>query len=425
MADARIIYVYKDWDAAIPEKIGAIYVEGGKGKEVISFEYDNAWLENVDTSLIFDPDLMLYKGRQYAPLDKSMFGIFADSCPDRWGRLLMKRREAIIAKKEERKPKRLTDIDFLLGVYDETRMGGLRFSVTEDGPFLSDDRELATPPWTTLRKLESASLAFEKNEDGMEEKWLKQLLAPGSSLGGARPKASVSAPDGSLWIAKFPSKHDDINVGAWEMVVHDLAVMCGLDVPEAKLEHFSKTGSTFLTKRFDRDGEHRIHFASAMTLLGKNDGASAADGSSYLDIVSLIRKYGATPKKDLLELWKRIVFNMAVSNTDDHLRNHGFILTNEGWCLSPLYDVNPNSDGDVLSLNVDEYSNLIDFELALDVAPAFGLTEKQAKIQLDEIKSIVENNWRMLAKKQGLARGEIEGMAPAFDLEFKGSINPI
>ena len=227
MADARIIYVYKDWDAAIPEKIGTIYVEGGKGKEVISFEYDNAWLENVDTSLIFDPDLMLYKGRQYAPLDKSMFGIFADSCPDRWGRLLMKRREAIIAKKEERKPKRLTDIDFLLGVYDETRMGGLRFSVTEDGPFLSDDRELATPPWTTLRKLESASLAFEKNEDGMEEKWLKQLLAPGSSLGGARPKASVSAPDGSLWIAKFPSKHDDINVGAWEMVVHDLAVMCG------------------------------------------------------------------------------------------------------------------------------------------------------------------------------------------------------
>ena len=229
---------------------------------------------------------MLYKGRQYAPLDKSMFGIFADSCPDRWGRLLMIRREAIIAKKEERKPKRLTDIDFLLGVYDEPRMGGLRFSVTEDGPFLSDDRELATPPWTTLRKLESASLAFEKNEDGMEEKWLKQLLAPGSSLGGARPKASVSAPDGSLWIAKFPSKHDDINVGAWEMVVHDLAVMCGLDVPEAKLEHFSKTGSTFLTKRFDRDGEHRIHFASAMTLLGKNDGASAADGSSYLDIVS-------------------------------------------------------------------------------------------------------------------------------------------
>ena len=420
MSDTKVIYVYKDWDWSSPEKIGSIYVEGGKGKEVISFEYEDSWLENVDTSLIFDPDLMLYKGRQYAPLDKAMFGIFADSCPDRWGRTLMKRREAILAKKEERKPKRLTDVDYLLGVYDETRMGGLRFSVSEGGPFLSDDKELATPPWTTLRKLESASLAFEKNEDGMEEKWLKQLLAPGSSLGGARPKASVAALDGSLWIAKFPSKHDDTNVGAWEMVVHDLAVMCGLDVPEAKLENFSKTGSTFLIKRFDRDGEKRIHFASAMTLLGKDDGASAADGSSYLDLVSLIRKYGATPKKDLLELWKRIVFNMAVSNTDDHLRNHGFVLKNEGWHLSPLYDVNPNSEGDVLSLNVDEYNNLIDFELALDVAPIFGITEKQAKIHLDEIKSIVENNWRILAKKYRLTRGEIERMAPAFDMEFKG-----
>lgn len=420
MADTRIVYVYKDWDTSTPEKIGTIYVEGGKGKEAISFEYDDSWLEKVDESLVFDPDLMLYKGRQYAPLDKTMFGIFADSCPDRWGRTLMKRREALLAKKEDRKPKRLTDIDFLLGVYDETRMGGLRFSVNEDGPFLSDDKELATPPWTTLRKLESASLAFEKNEDGMEEKWLKQLLAPGSSLGGARPKASVSAPDGSLWIAKFPSKHDDTNVGAWEMVVHDLAVMCGLNVPEAKLEKFSKIGSTFLTKRFDRDGKKRIHFASAMTLLGKNDGANATDGSSYLELVSLIRKYGATPKKDLLELWKRIVFNMAVSNTDDHLRNHGFILTNEGWCLSPLYDVNPNSEGDVLSLNVDEYNNLIDFEVALEVAPTFGVGKKQAKIYLDEIKSIVENNWRILAKKYGLTRGEIERMSPAFDMEFKG-----
>lgn len=420
MADVTAIYVYKDWDTSTPQKIGTLFVDGGKGREVISFEYDDVWLENVDISLIFDPDLMLYKGRQYVPLEKTMFGIFADSCPDRWGRLLMKRREAIIAKKEKRKPRRLTDVDFLLGVYDETRMGGLRFSTSEDGPFLSNDKELATPPWTTLRKLEAASLAFEKNDDGMEEKWLKQLLAPGSSLGGARPKASVSAPDGSLWIAKFPSKHDDMNVGAWEMVVHDLAIMCGLNVPEAKLENFSKTGSTFLIKRFDRDGKKRIHFASAMTLLGKNDGANASDGSSYLELVSLIRKFGATPKKDLQELWKRIVFNMAVSNTDDHLRNHGFILTTEGWILSPLYDVNPNADGDVLSLNVDEYSNLIDFELALSVAPIFGLTEKQAKKQLEEMKEIIVSNWRVLAKKYGLGRGEMERMAPAFDMEYKG-----
>lgn len=203
------------------------------------------------------------------------------------------------------------------------------------------------------------------------------------------------------------------------MVVHDLAIMCALNVPEAKLEHFSKTGSTFLTKRFDRNDAQRIHFASAMTLLGKNDGASAADGSSYLDMASFIRKYGAAPKEDLQELWSRIVFNMAVSNTDDHLRNHGFILAKEGWRLSPLYDVNPNADGDVLSLNVNESNNLIDFKLALEVAPTFGLTAKQANIQLNEIKNIVKNNWRMLAKKHGLNRGEIERMEPAFNMEYK------
>lgn len=419
MADEKIIYVYKDWDTIKPEKMGTICVDGGKGREVISFEYDETWLKSTNMGIVFDPDLKLYKGRQYAPLEKNMFGVFADSCPDRWGRTLMKRREAILAKRQDRKPKRLTDVDYLLGVFDETRMGGLRFSMNEDGPFLSDDKELATPPWTTLRKLESASLAFEKNEDGMEEKWLKQLLAPGASLGGARPKASVAAPDDSLWIAKFPSKHDDTNVGAWEMVVHDLAVMCGLNVPSALIENFSKTGSTFLVKRFDRSGKKRIHFASAMTLLGKSDGASGADGTSYLDIVSFIRKNGATPKMDLLELWKRIVFNMAVSNTDDHLRNHGFILTNDGWHLSPLYDVNPNSDGDILSLNVDEHNNLIDFDLALEVAPMFGIAEKEAKGSLQEIKTVVEDNWRILAKKYTITRGEIERMASAFDMKFK------
>lgn len=419
MKDIEKIYVYENWKGSTESKMGTLHIDGGKGKEVISFEYDEEWLANADDNFVFDPDLSLFRGRQYTPLDKSMFGIFSDSCPDRWGRLLMKRREAIIAKKEERKPRRLTDVDFLLGVYDETRMGALRFATSEKGPFLSNDKELATPPWTTLRKLETASLAFEKNDDGMEEKWLKQLIAPGSSLGGARPKASVSATDGSLWIAKFPSKYDDMNVGAWEMVVHDLAIMCRLNVPEAKMENFSKTGSTFLTKRFDREGEQRIHFASAMTLLGKNDGANAADGSSYLDIASLLRKYGATPKKDLRELWRRLVFNMAVSNTDDHLRNHGFILTNEGWTLSPLYDVNPNVYGDTLSLNVDSNSNLIDFELALSVARLFEMTAKRAKEDVNEIKNVVENNWRNLAQKYGLSRREIESMAPAFNMAFK------
>lgn len=288
----------------------------------------------------------MYNGRQFVPLDKAMFGFFADSCPDRWGRVLMKRREAAQAKKEDRKPRELREIDFLLGVYDESRMGALRFKLEENGPFLSDDKGMATPPWANLRTLEEAARAFDKDENALDEKWLKQLIGPGSSLGGARPKATVQGIDGALWIAKFPSKHDEVDSGAWEMVTHDLAVMCNLDVPEAKLEKFSKLGSTFLVKRFDRDGEKRIHFASAMTMLGKTDGASGSDGTSYLDIASFIKSNGAAPNKDLKELWKRIVFNMAVSNTDDHLRNHGFLLTSDGWRLSPLYDVNPSLYGD-------------------------------------------------------------------------------
>ena len=419
MSDIEKIYVYENWRNDLPTQIGILYVDGGKGKQIVSFEYDEEWLNSVSDHFIFDPDLSLFKGRQYTPTDKIMFGIFADSCPDRWGRLLMKRREVILAKEEERKPRTLTDIDFLLGVYDATRMGALRFSASEDGPFLSDDQGLATPPWTTLRKLESASYAFEKNDNEPEEKWLRQLIAPGSSLGGARPKASVLAPDGSLWIAKFPSKNDEINVGAWEMVVHDLAVQCNLNVPEAKLENFSKNGSTFLTKRFDRDGDKRIHFASAMTLLGKKDGADASDGSGYLDIASFIRKYGETVKKDLRELWRRIVFSMAVSNTDDHFRNHGFILGREGWILSPLYDVNPNIYGDTLSLNVDSNSNLIDFNLALSVARLYDLTDKQATEELGEIRNTVETKWRKLAQQYGLSRSEVESMSPAFNMAYK------
>ena len=419
MDDVKKVFVYENWNENKPSLLGILYVEGGKGKQVVSFEYAEGWINNAANNVNLDPDLGLYRGRQYISGDKSLFGIFADSSPDRWGRLLMKRREAIIAKKEERKPRTLTDIDFLLGVYDETRMGGLRLSTSEGGPFLSNDKELATPPWTTLRKLESASLAFEKNDGEMEEKWLKQLIAPGSSLGGARPKASVLAPDDSLWIAKFPSKYDEINVGAWEMVVHDLAKLCNLDVPEAKLEKFSKIGSTFLVKRFDRENDRRIHFASAMTLLGKKDGAGAADGLGYLDIASIIRQNSINPKKDLRELWRRIVFNMAVSNTDDHLRNHGFLLKKDGWILSPLFDVNPNIYGDVLALNVDENNNLIDFNLALSVAKLYDLAKSQAIEEVKEIKNIVENNWRKLAKQYGLSRSEIENMSPAFNMSYK------
>ena len=404
------VSVYESWSKETPLLIGWLHVDVVKGKDSYSFEYNEEWLRSNNTKYILDPELEFYGGRQYASLDKKMFGIFSDSAPDRWGRKLLQRRENIIARKEGRKPHSLSEIEYMLGVYDEARMGALRFSVDDGEHFLSDDNEYATPPWVSLRKLEAASLAYEMDEAGLNDKWLSQLIAPGSSLGGARPKATVEALDNSLWIAKFPSKNDDHDVGAWEMVVHDLALSCGLNTPEARLERFSKNGSTFLTKRFDRDKSRRIHFSSAMTMLGKTDGD---DSGSYLDMAEFIKAYGASPQDDLKEMWKRIVFNMAVSNTDDHLRNHGFILTKKGWRLSPVYDINPVPYGDRLSLNVDNYDNAIDLDLALSVSGFFGLDSDNADKIIHEILKKV-SEYKVLAKKYGISRSSIEYMEPAF-----------
>lgn len=413
MDKEKKIYVFADFQPFKNELIGTIYVSITRGKEFYSFEYEQTWLEK--GYMILDPDLQLYKGRHYINDDKNIFGVFADSCPDRWGRKLMKRREELRAKKQKERPKKILESDFLLGVYDEARMGGLRFKTDIDGEFLSNDKDFATPPWTSLRELEQASIFFENDDIEHDEKWLKQLLAPGSSLGGARPKASVIAPDGTLWIAKFPSKHDDFDSGAWEMVTHDLAKMCGLNVPKAKAEKFSKLGTTFLVKRFDRDGKQRIHFSSAMTMLGKTDGANAIDGSSYLEIVSFLKANGAKPQQDLEELWKRIVFSMAVSNTDDHFRNHGFILSKEGWELSPLYDVNPDIYGEYLSLNVDESNSSIDFELAITSSYYYGIEEDKARQEVNKITKIIKENWEELAKKYSINHNEIERMRLVFE----------
>lgn len=417
VANEKTIYVYDDFSFEKPELIGTLYVNVVKGSESYSFAYDDQWLKKTNLSVYLDPELMPYTGRQY-PSGKSIFGLFADSSPDRWGRVLMNKRERIVAEKEGRKPAKLYDSDYLLGVYDETRMGGLRFKSNPDGTFLSDDKTTATPPWATLRSLEEASRNFENDETGLAEKWLQQLIKPGSSLGGARPKATVVDPKNQLWIAKFPSKNDENDTGAWEMVAHDLAGLCGLTVPEAKLEKFSALGSTYLVKRFDRIGNKRVHFASAMTLLGKTDGASAADGSSYLDIAAFIKANGARPKADLLELWKRIVFNMAITNTDDHLRNHAFILTPTGWVLSPLFDVNPIPYGDELSLNVNEDDNRIDIELAVQTAVLFGIGRSDAQAYAAQLLETVRENWDKIAAKYGLSRREIEEMKPAFSACF-------
>ena len=414
----KTIFVYDDFSMQNPTLMGILYVNSLKGGESYSFEYDREWLKKTSLKITLDPELMPYSGRQY-PFGKTIFGLFSDSSPDRWGRVLMNKRERILAGKEGRKPAKLYDSDYLLGVYDETRLGGIRLKTEPNGAFLSDDKETAAPPWASLRTLEEASRNFENDDTALSEKWLNQLIRPGSSLGGARPKATVIDPKEQLWIAKFPSKNDENDTGAWEMVTHDLAELCGLHVSEAKLEKFSNLGSTYLVKRFDRILNKRVHFASAMTLLGKTDGASAADGTSYLDIAAFIKSYGAQPKQDLVELWKRIVFNMAVSNTDDHLRNHAFIFTENGWRISPLYDVNPVPYGDELSLNVDEEDNSINIDLAIEASVRFGISETDATTYAKDILTIVKENWEKRATALGLSRRLIEEMRPAFSACYR------
>ena len=412
------IEVWADWQT-LPEPriIGLLSVHISRGKEIFSFTYETSWLKSPHVFAI-DPALKLYPGKQYLAVDKPNFGAFLDSSPDRWGRSLIERREALIARKEKRSVKKCFETDFLLGVFDLHRMGGLRFKYNE-GPFLDDNKEHATPPWSSLRELEAISL---KLEDGNMvnnpeySKWLGMLFAPGSSLGGARPKATVLDHDGHLWIAKFPSKNDTHDVGAWEYIVSELAKKCGIQVPETQVIKVGNKYHTFLSKRFDRSvANKRIHFSSAMTLLERKDGDHASIGASYLEIVDLLIESGSDTNKDLEELWKRIVFSICISNTDDHLRNHGFLLTNQGWKLSPAYDMNPNPFGNGLSLNISEFSNEQSLDLALEVSSDFRLDRKKAERIASKIKDEV-SRWPTLVKQLKISKTEQVQMAEAFRL---------
>lgn len=406
------IFVYLDHRSdTTPRPLGVLSAQMIRGKELFSFAFDEDFLKRRSVFSL-DPDLQFYAGPQFT--SKSNFGLFMDSAPDRWGRKLIQRREAVRAKHAGERPKTLTESDYLLGVYDETRMGALRFKLSPDGEFRNNDRLMAAPPWTSLRELEAACRHFEREDDVDDHaKWISMLVAPGSSLGGARPKANVCDTEGNLWIAKFPSHHDESNVAAWEYAVMLMARDAGLNVPECRLEKFSQYGSTFLVKRFDREGKKRIHFASAMTLLGKTDGANAENGSSYLELAQFLTRYGSRPQDDLPELWRRIAFSVAVSNTDDHLRNHGFLLSNQGWRLSPAYDLNPNPDGMGLSLNISDIDNALDFDLVMEVAPMFRLSADEAGKMLKRIRSTVEQ-FKSYARRAGLTQREQERMRTAF-----------
>ena len=408
-AEHREIRVEAHWIGLPgPEVVGTLTASPVRGKEVFAFEYAPGWVRGGRPSI--DPALPLGLGPQYATGDT--FGVCQDSSPDRWGRVLLRRREAWRARQEGRRPRTLMESDFLLGVYDGHRLGGLRFRIGPDGPFLDDDDRLASPPWTSLGELEQASRALE--DDDAEDHpsygdWLRVLLAPGRSLGGARPKASVIAPDGALWIAKFPSRDDDHDVGAWEFVVNTLARRAGIECADARCERFGGRHHTMLSRRFDREGARRLHFASAMTLVQKQDG----DPASYLDLVQAIARHARAADRDLEQLWRRVAFNVCVSNVDDHLRNHGFLLDEPGWRIAPAYDMNPVAEGDGLALNISEHDNAQDLDVVREVAPWFRVSAARADAIVAEVQGAVRG-WASVAREVGLSRGEIGRMESAF-----------
>lgn len=417
------IAVYAGWDGlAAPLRLGLLSARQGAGRELFEFEFDAAALTHpAVVNLHLDPRLGLFQGRQHPPQGNETFGMFADASPDRWGRMLMRRR----LEREQRAGRvsnavRLYESDYLLGVHDTFRVGALRFRLNDAGDFLDDRHNLAAPLFVQLRALEAASLALERDEDNTAaagDDWLRMLIAPGGSLGGARPKASVVDPAGHLWIAKFPSVRDETNIGAWELVAQTLARSCGLRVPEGLARRFANRHHTFLVKRFDRteDGR-RLHFASAMTLTGHTDGDDASTGASYLEIARVLIDYGAQTNVDLRELWSRIVFNTLVSNTDDHLRNHGFILVpGKGWRLSEAYDVNPVPEPQGLKLNISEADNAQDLDLARSVAPYFRVGLKAAS-EIIERSQMRVKQWHKIADQLGIPAREQERMAPAFQL---------
>ena len=409
------IYVYAHWKPIVePEMVGILSAHFGKGKKAFSFEYDKQWLKS-KSRILLDPDIQFFSGPQY-PNNKENFGIFLDSMPDTWGKTLMRRRTAQEAKGKDEKPKTLYEIDFLLGVYDESRMGALRFKTDPDGLFLDNDEHSPTPPWSSIRELQAAANAFESDDNDEIKKWLAILMAPGSSLGGARPKANIIDDDKNLWIAKFPSKNDTIDKAAWEYLAYQLAIDAGITMSLSKIEKISGKYHTFFTKRFDRDKGERIHFASAMTMTGNTEDTIRDKPASYLEIAEFIQNYGTNIDANLAQLWRRIVFNIAISNTDDHLRNHGFVLTEKGWILSPAYDINPSIDKNGLALNIDMDNNALDFDLAKSVGEYFRLNKEQMESIIDDIINSVEN-WQKVALKIGISGKEKDLMSNSFNYD--------
>jgi serine/threonine-protein kinase HipA len=408
MSDKRLL-VYVDLEAG-PHLVGRMWVRSARGRESATFEYDAAWLKE-PRRFALEPALGLGHGPQHTAAGRRLFGAFGDSAPDRWGRLLIQREERRKAREESRAPRTLTESDYLLGVGDIARQGALRFSESEGGPFLAAGVQI--PPLVRLSALLDAALHI--TADGGSDEDLKLLLAPGSSLGGSRPKASVFDRDGTLAIAKFPHHGDLIPVIRWEAVALTLAAKAGIATPQWRIENVANR-AVLLLRRFDRVGGQRIPFLSAMSMLDAQDN----DQRSYLEIADALRQYGARAEEDCRQLWRRIVFSILIANTDDHLRNHGFLYdVAGGWRLAPAYDLNPvplDIKPRILTTAIDELDGTASLELAFEVAEHFGLKPDAAKNITADVRAAVAN-WHAAAKALGLSRDEIDRMVSAFEYE--------
>ena len=404
----RQIFVYADLDGT-PHLVGTLWTRYSKGRESASFEYNEEWLAN-PRRFALEPALHLASGSIHTDNNRSLFGAIGDSAPDRWGRILIQREERRKAREENRTPHTLAEADYLLGVGDISRQGALRFTSTKHGEFLAPQDATTIPPLIRLGELLNAATRICSDED--DDNDLKLLLAPGSSLGGARAKASVLEQDGSLAIAKFPQTDDTWSVTLWEKVALDLAEKSEIPVPQRRIEKIGGR-SVLILKRFDRLGKNRIPFLSAMSMLTAVDN----EAHSYLEIVDAIRTHGNKPEHDLRQLWRRIVFNILISNNDDHLRNHGFLYDERGWILSPAYDLNPTPTDikrRILSLAIDKDDATASLELAYSVVHQFGLKIKDAKQIAGEIGSTVKN-WRDCAIANGISSKEATRMESAFE----------
>lgn len=417
----RKLYVYADFDWLKEiEFVGELGYESLRGSDSYCFTYDKEWQKR-HADLILSDDLNNYPGQQHTLPGKDIFGCFSDALPDRWGRTLLLRREQIMASEEGRPVRRLSSFDFLTGIDDASRMGGFRFKEEPSGEFINVRESLKIPPLTDIRELAAASKEFEKSEEANilpDRKWLKQLVQPGSSLGGARPKASVTDAAKALYVAKFPSRKDDYDVGLWEHLVHLLAAEAGICTALTKLISTGEGHHTLLSRRFDRTQEgRRIHFASAMTLLGLTDGDDAATGYGYLDIVDFILRGCTDVDANLRELYRRVAYSICIGNSDDHFRNHGFLLTPKGWTLSPAYDMNPTLN-DHQSLLISTSSNKSDLGILLDACEDYMLDAHEARQIITEVVNVTRG-WRRLAVRLGASKREMDMFGGVFEREWK------